>query len=202
MKSRKIFDPDIENDWRMNACLNFNSDMSWGYINGYKRAADLLIENVRGRRSDLDSMVYPICFLYRHYIEIQLKEILYLYGQLHDLEEVGNFLSKPRHSLKEIWHKFKELYKTEIAGIERVDAFIDELDSFDKSGTAFRYHREMKGERVSIRHRADDKPVAYCALDILHSEMQEVQAWLDAIDTALSVEMDHKSEMLAAVGGY
>jgi hypothetical protein len=45
------------------------------YINGFKKAGDLLVEHgiVHGEQHIL---VYPAIFLYRQYIELQLKEII------------------------------------------------------------------------------------------------------------------------------
>lgn len=62
---------------RMNSGRNYQSTpQNWGmYTIGYKEAGDLLLQyalNV-GRQNVL---VYPIIFLYRHYIELQLKEII------------------------------------------------------------------------------------------------------------------------------
>jgi len=49
-------------DWHNNACLNFLSYMSYGYIEGYLQAADTLVEDVKNDGSDKDFLVYPIVF--------------------------------------------------------------------------------------------------------------------------------------------
>lgn len=65
-----------DNDWKNNACLNFTSDPTHGYIEGYKRAADLLVAHVMEKGKDQDYLVYPITFLYRQHLELRIKEII------------------------------------------------------------------------------------------------------------------------------
>ena len=63
-KEEQLFKAGVE--WWLNACLDpFHEDW-YAYTEGYKRAANVLVEHVRGKRSDLDVLVYPIIFLYRH----------------------------------------------------------------------------------------------------------------------------------------
>jgi len=44
----------------------------------YKRAADLLVQHIIETKITLDinTLVFPILYLYRHYIEIKLKDII------------------------------------------------------------------------------------------------------------------------------
>ncbi len=50
----------------------------WEYIEGYKKAGDFLLSspNVLGSGRKEYEIVYPMIFSYRHYIELQLKEII------------------------------------------------------------------------------------------------------------------------------
>ena len=62
-------------DWQSNACLNYmGSDDRYAYSEGYLRAARYLIEWILATASDQDILVYPIIFLYRHHIELVLKQ--------------------------------------------------------------------------------------------------------------------------------
>jgi hypothetical protein len=45
------------------------------YAAGYKRAAELLIQQVR-TTYEANTLIFPIIFLYRHYVEVTLKEII------------------------------------------------------------------------------------------------------------------------------
>ncbi len=64
-------------DWRMNACLNMYHDPSELYVVGYKEAADSLVDSIANQKGSADSLIFPIVFLYRHYIEIRLKSLLH-----------------------------------------------------------------------------------------------------------------------------
>ena len=69
-----IFTSDV--DWRFNACLNWTNDTLELYVIGYKEAADKLVENIMDTPRYQDTLVFPICFLYRQYIELRLKELI------------------------------------------------------------------------------------------------------------------------------
>ena len=71
--NNQLFSPDT--DWKNNACLNWCHDPMHLYISGYKDAADILANRVIESGNNQDSLVYPIAFLYRQYIELQLKNI-------------------------------------------------------------------------------------------------------------------------------
>jgi len=65
-----------DKDWWYNACLNFTHD-SWSlYAMGYLKAAERLVALFIDTRESPDSVLYPICFLYRHYVELQLKILI------------------------------------------------------------------------------------------------------------------------------
>ena len=43
---------------------------------GFLQAGDLLVEHVASTQMDQDSLVYPIMFSYRHYLELTLKMVI------------------------------------------------------------------------------------------------------------------------------
>ena len=184
----------------MNACLNFTYNVAGGYIEGYKMAADALIEGIHENRGrGIDFLVFPVCFLYRHYIEIQLKELIHTFGLLHDKPEAKEYLSKPRHSLKDLWQKFKEmnveLDQIDPDDLQRMNEIIVELDAFDPGGTTFRYHKDIKSGKISLRHRDNDRPTTYCNLDALYEEMQILHSWLDAGEAYFKDQLQMKWDM-------
>ncbi|GAC19580.1 hypothetical protein [Paraglaciecola arctica] len=63
-------------DWQSNACVNCSHDSIGLYIDGYRQAADTLAHKVVESSRDQDILVYPIVFLFRQYIELQLKRII------------------------------------------------------------------------------------------------------------------------------
>ena len=135
-----------DSDWIFNACLNYLPDHLHTYIVGYKHAADILVEYVCENQSDQDILVYPIAFLYRHHLELQLKFIISKGSIL-----LGEDKQPPAtHKLDDLWEKCKAIIEKlspedgpDLAEIENI---IDELTKFDPYSTAFRYPKNKQGK--------------------------------------------------------
>ena len=63
LELKPIFTSDV--DWQCNACLNWSNDALELYVIGYKEAADKLVEYIIETAQHQDSLVFPVCFLYR-----------------------------------------------------------------------------------------------------------------------------------------
>src|SRR6266540_5497986 len=68
-----LFEPG--EDWQLNACLNYGVDHWHMYASGYRRAAEILTDYVRQNHRDQDVLIFPVLFLWRHHLELQLKGI-------------------------------------------------------------------------------------------------------------------------------
>ena len=80
---------------------------------GYKVAADSLIQKATEDRGERDLLVFPIIFCYRHFLEPSLKEMLAAYGH-----RVGVGPDWKSHALEGLWWLFVKmlnLYKAEDA---------------------------------------------------------------------------------------
>src|SRR5260221_1152448 len=65
------------------ACVNFSKEEG-SYAAAYRFGAERLFEVVRQSGADQDFLVYPIVFLWRHVLELNLKNILpYIRGLQH-----------------------------------------------------------------------------------------------------------------------
>ena len=134
----------------MNACLNFSRDMSYGYIEGYCRAADRLVEHVAETARDQDLFVYPIAFMYRHHIELQLKEIIDVGRQLTTSTESGH---PTHHKLHALWPQAKGLMRQVWSSepdppeFALIDHFIEQFAVIDHDSTAFRYPKQKSGDQ-------------------------------------------------------
>src|SRR6266567_2236337 len=71
---------------------------------GYKRAADLLVHEAIREPNKRDFLVYPIIFCYRHYLELELKSMLAMYGP-----SVGIEANWSSHNLEKLWREFAKL---------------------------------------------------------------------------------------------
>jgi len=88
----------------------------WEYIWGYKKAGDSLLSssNVLGSGRKEYEMVYPMIFLYRHYIELQLKEIILNAREFLDI----NVKFPAAHNIEQLWGMCREL-------LQKMDKILD-----------------------------------------------------------------------------
>lgn len=132
-------------DWSLNSCLAWAKQDWAGYILGYERAAGLLFRHVESTQTGMDTLVFPLMFLWRHAIELHLKRIIDR-GQI----LLGRSVEYPRtHGLKQAWTQTKEvlsaLQEHPSDEIRQVEAVIDELSMMDPSSDGFRYHETRNG---------------------------------------------------------
>lgn len=71
-------------EWYLNAQLHVTPDKWDTYAEGYKSAGDIAVQYVVENNWYQDFLVYPIVFLYRHYLELRLKELYFVSSRLLD----------------------------------------------------------------------------------------------------------------------
>lgn len=122
------------------ARLNF-TQYKWDiYAVGYKDAADILVNSLLDGKRLVDNLVYPIIFLYRHYIEIRLKEITMSGNQLLNL--TADF--KDGHVLAEKWRDCREVIKKIFITdskehLNNFESLLFEYSKIDSGSDSFRY---------------------------------------------------------------
>ena len=137
-----------------------------------------------------DTLVYPICFLYRQYIELRLKEIIRSGREL--LNENGNF--PQHHRIKTLWPTAKKILieifndKDDTAELSFAEHVIMEFSNIDPESFSFRYPLDKSGNNplegtryINLRHLSD------CI-----SKFAEV---MDSASMGISVYIDFKREM-------
>lgn len=137
-----------DTDWKYNSRLT-SVDNKWlFYGEGYLKASELIEKQILEiNSSDQDFLIYPYCYLIRHYIEIRLKEIIDEGNKVdetlidptkggHDLAILWN---KSQKKLESVWkHDYREAPKD-------VSDFICELHSIDVKSDSFRYPIDKNG---------------------------------------------------------
>ncbi len=177
-------------DWQMNACLNYTHDMSYGYVEGYRRAADRLVEHVAETARDQDVFVYPIAFMYRQHIELQLKQIIDTGRQLLTEDESGH---PTHHKLHDLWPLAKGLMRQTWSNepyppeFKLIDHFIQQFTAIDHDSTAFRFPKQKYGSRSlgGVKH-INLRNLAEC----VHS----FSGFLDGATAGLSEYLERKRE--------
>lgn len=179
----------ILGDWH-NACLYaFHEDLNWSmYLFGYKKAGDILVDYVGNSRSHQDSLVYPIVFLYRQYVELQLKLIIKEGYQLLSIKK--NY--KKCHKIDELWRDCKEIitriWPQETSEMILIDDIITEFSLIDPISTAFRYPTNKNGN-LSLPDN-----LLHINLRNLSDHMQKIDDFLGPVCDAISIDLAEKKE--------
>ena len=150
------------------------------YAEGFLKAAETIVRSIKsGPEIHFTyQMVLPACFLYRHYVELQLKRII----ALGTLTNVTVPKKTKTHTLADLWNDAKEviekLFDREYAQlIGPYDSIIMQFHHIDPLGQEFRYHKRTDGAE-SLKHMPRD-----FSLGTLYDAMVEMQIFLgDTID--------------------
>lgn len=111
-----------------------------------------LLVDPQGTSAERDTLILPILFLFRHYVELRLKDII-VYGQVVTGQPAR---WRQGHPLQQLWTEARTLctavYGSAMAAdLARVDACVSDLDLLDPNSEHFRYPRD-KGGRPLFEH--------------------------------------------------
>ena len=189
-KGDKLFRPD--KDWWNNACLNYLPDDWELYVIGYKHAAEVLVAYIVEKHSEQDTLVFPIVFLYRQYLELRLKRLITDGSQLLDVEK-----DFPKtHELGNLWGDCKKILsklepKIPKEDLEAVEDAIKQFTNIDPSSETFRYPIHKDGRRLL------PPEIKYINLRNLAEVMDKIVHFLDSASMMISVYLDYKADMEA-----
>lgn len=118
---------------------------------GYKLAADLLVDQTEAEAWRRRKLVYPIVFCYRHFLELTLKAMLGQYGSM------GNMTPNwSHHRLEDLWSDFRMLLRKldadhpEEHGTDAVEQCLAEFAKIEPFSETFRYPSSRKGQPFDI----------------------------------------------------
>ncbi len=177
-----------QDDINTTAC--FFSTSGTLYSTGYKRASDILVEHLRKHGREQDFLVYPIIFMYRQYLELQLKEIITAGRRLEDdysalpiHHELGLLWKEARKHIKNRWPDSPE------HDLNVVEACIKDFVKADPASTAFRYPLDKEGGR-SLKDRWENLDIGKFA-DV----MDRISSLLEGSHSGIIEHLDYKREM-------
>ena len=177
------------NGWD-NACLHIGVDGWLTYALGYKEAADRLVEQLEAQRRHQDLLVYPIVYLYRHYLEVAIKGLV---RQAQTL--LGNSVEIPaKHTIADLWTTCSALLERVSPGdsVEeqrQIGRLLREFATVDPTSTAFRYPVDLKGNQSLSGIRHIDLP-----------NVRDVIGKIAVILNGAAAQMDHYSDCIS--GSY
>jgi hypothetical protein len=162
------------------------------YPEGYYNAAKILIQGVVTNALMDTFEGVPALFLFRHYLELRLKLIMFHSRWLKDRHSTASDEEiravKNQHSLKVLWDEAKAVCRTKIeAGywncldISFIDECVKAFEEVDSNGETFRY--PVKQFKIA-------------------TEIPVVSGHLSISYVALLRNMDHAKDILEAVDSY
>lgn len=121
--------------WIHPTSVNFIS-----YADSYKEAADELVKSAAGSKVKSDTLIFPILYLYRHHIELQMKFIIRTWRRLPQ-EEAPDY---KHHRLRDLWQECRSIIEKafpeeENRDVEVVENVVHELAESDPGSFTFRY---------------------------------------------------------------
>ncbi|MDR1584046.1 MAG: hypothetical protein LBS55_12480 [Prevotellaceae bacterium] len=154
-------------------------------IEGYFKSALQLLRRITkcGKVGDIDSIIYPVLFLFRHYIELIMKDSIQNFRK-YNLEIDASSTGVPMsHRLDELWNILKSYLDTaeEQETLTAVSEIISEISTIDSNSEAFRYayHPERGNDRiqpffdgqlpVDLNNLEKMMCKVYCFFDGIHS---------------------------------
>lgn len=153
----------------------------------YKNAAKLIYEKIKDSRGNyyvIDSLVYPMCFCYRHSVELYLKALAF---KLFTDETKRKDILKKGHNLMEVWLAIKpelsrigEEYQRFPCEIGALDSYIIQIDRFDGESMKMRYPIEKDLTPNKKRTWLDSHNVNTYLLSFLDT-LEEIEGELDCI---------------------
>lgn len=186
--SQSIFTP--MTDWENNAEIQSSAGDWYAYITGFKEAAYTLTKHVINTKIHQELLIFPIFFLYRHYIELQIKYII------HEGEKLLDQYPKIQklHNLKKLWRICTQIIitafpDTDKKDIDNVSRIIDEIESIDPESITFRYPVDSNNQMtipIGLR-RLNFSNLVYV--------MTSLETFFDGVSTEISVNLDIKKDM-------
>jgi hypothetical protein len=190
-KGDRLFRSDLPDSKNLACSTYFLDSGQTAYKEGYRQAAQLLVQHVVKTGESRDFLVYPIVFLYRHHIELALKRVIRRYPELLDRELTPNEQTHlGGHRLDFLWQDLKPMFtaiseavawnEQDPDDIEGADDYFRQLSVLDRDSFSFRYPHSKTGERslpedlkIDIGHFAET--------------IERLLQYIDDIDTATSV---------------
>ncbi|MFY8327179.1 hypothetical protein [Pseudoalteromonas sp. ZZD1] len=175
----KLFEG-IEKD-HSNADIGWMNNKSPFYNEGYKAAARELTLDYGGRSTtEKDTLVFPVVFLYRQYIELTLKDLIRELDNKLGYKRNDNILAQ--HKLLPLWDAAIKQYDTFIkqenitlvftstSHKERI--IVNQFNQIDEDSFSFRYASDKKGKETL-------GGVDYISVDNFKSQIEQVVTYIE-----------------------
>jgi len=185
-----------------NACLSPYAGMSPcgdnfpKYIAGYKDAADILVKYIIDNRLKSDSLIIPIIYLYRHYIELSLKFIIKHGRQLFGIK-IENHYPKS-HKITDLWKEGRKIIErrwpnAEYETFDAVGDIIDQFSIIDPISIDSRYPEQKDDGAITMENLSENQ--LYINLENMYEIMDSIDNFLSPISDVISIDLSEKKSI-------
>ena len=175
------FIPDEEKAYfgGINGGDGIKSQMS-SYIDGYREAINATFERFKiagkeGHSSVQDTIVFPLIYLHRHCVELELKRLFCLTDK-----QFGELSHNNIHHLVELWSKIKDfvveraLRVNVVIDVSAIEHYINEIDSYDVGSCRFRYPMDKYLNSNNADLESINLFTFHRQMNIFHDTMEKV----------------------------
>ncbi|CUX70554.1 MULTISPECIES: hypothetical protein [Agrobacterium] len=195
-----LFGPNSE-DWHLNACITHWGEVDYAYKAGFRRAALQLTTQMCEQPIDQDSVVYPIVYLYRHHVELVLKDIFRLAADLCEVPLSGSQKDHlGRHDLGKLWSLIRPLLDPAcriggesclpVADLDGIDAYMRQVNDHDPRGESFRYARSRDSTRTL------SPELVHINIRSFAIHMEKLADYLGGLENWLGMLVDSRNEAM------
>ncbi len=184
----------------LNACVSWvvgggHDHAMDGYVEGYRKAAIGLLEWVRASRESPDEHVFPICFLWRHHLELALKRIIAAGQQLAD----SPIKVPAKHGLLVLWD-IALPYVRQIGDdanlFKNVRDSFAEIESVDPTAAGFRYPLETDHSTPALK-----SPPTTVNLEAIDIAMRATATFLEGVHSEQSARLEFIADRMRDSAG-
>jgi hypothetical protein len=193
----------------------YRGDPANACAHGYRRAAQVLVEYTQSR-GDEAFLFYPILFLYRHHVELMLKNLILAFdepgvrratgmGELNAAEIRNLRQGKKAHSLQWLWDRLRPAIQAlgnEVVQSERVEGisfYIQQLNEIDPESVNFRYTTEIEDTKAKLKKA--QKKGTDADIRTFAEAMERLANYLDGVDSYVAAIIEAHNEMLSEFYG-
>ncbi|MFZ5865406.1 MAG: hypothetical protein ACOYXY_05970 [Thermodesulfobacteriota bacterium] len=167
------------------------------FTRGYRFAANSLANCLLAKAGFRSYEAYPVVFLYRHALELALKNVIYKGARLASFQrlEVIDKRLYITHSLTRLAEQSRQVLLTRFPQDSALKGIADDIvlvakdfDLIDPDSCAYRYPIDRTGQ-PAVRE------TQWVDLEVLSERMEETLEHLDTIDLEMGIETDKAQEL-------
>lgn len=186
-------------DWHNSVMLHPRWSEPWSvYTDGYREAADIIVARINEGHRQQDSLVYPVMFLYRQYLELAIKNLIRKSWKLLGRDSTDDL---GLHDIKKYWGMCRALLEEispgeSTAELGHVERLVDEFCQHDPNSFAFRYPESKPDGKTGVSQPTLQN-LDQINLRNVHDVIANVAGLLSGADMQIDSYLDTQADMEA-----